>query len=112
MLFETLATFYSVVHNENELTIRNNQVGYALQLSKSTLVIAQACWELPTPWAIKCSSLNCTEILKNFITRSPGNKIWGQIFKNMRNKVCSVASTNLNTYFEEILKNKLNRCYS
>ena len=26
----------------------------------------------------------------------PGNNIWRQIFKNMRNKVCSVASVNSN----------------
>ena len=30
------------------------------------------------------------------LCRSPRNKIWHQIFKNMRNKVCSVASTNNN----------------
>ena len=30
MLFETLATFYCIVHNESKLTYGNNQVGYAL----------------------------------------------------------------------------------
>ena len=30
MLYETLATFYFMVHTESELTFQNNQVGYAL----------------------------------------------------------------------------------
>ena len=63
MLFESLAMFYGIVHTESKLTYRNNQVGYALLLNKNTLAIAQACWELQTAWAIKCSKLSCTEIL-------------------------------------------------
>ena len=58
------------------------------------LVIAQACWELQTTWAINGSTLSCREILKSNICRSPGNNIWDQILKNLCNKQWSIASTN------------------
>ena len=55
------------MHTESKPTYRNNQIRYGRLLSKSTLVIAQACCELQTTWTIKGSTLDCTEILKNSI---------------------------------------------
>ena len=40
------------------------------------------------------STLNCRETQKTSIMQAPGNKRWRKIFKNMRNKVCSVSSMN------------------
>ena len=67
MLFEALGNSYFIVHTESKLTYRNNDVGYTRCLSKSTLVIAQACCELQTAWAINVSTLSCTEIVKSSI---------------------------------------------
>ena len=36
-----------------------------MTLSKIILAIAKPCGELQTAWVIKCSALNCTEILKS-----------------------------------------------
>ena len=66
MLFETLATFYCIVHAESKLAYRNKQVGYALQLSESKCTFTGNCsnlWELQTARAIEGATLSCTEIL-------------------------------------------------
>ena len=66
------------------------------------LVIAQACWELQTTWAINGSTLSCREFLKSNICRSPGNNIWDQIFKKICNKQWSIVSTNNNVKLQLI----------
>ena len=41
---------------------------------------------------------SCAEILKSsIIFRSPGSKIWHQMFKNIGSKVCSVARKNISS---------------
>ena len=61
-------TRYTTTTTESKLTYQNNEVGYALfNYSKCTLVIARACWELQNAWAIKGSTLSCTEMLKSSI---------------------------------------------
>ena len=74
-----------------------------VQLSESTLVVViQTCWELQTAWAIKDPTLSGTEILKSILMQVSWNKIWHQIFKNLYNKVCLVASTNNNLKVNQV----------
>ena len=62
---------------------------------KSTLVIAQTCWELETACRIKGFH---TQLYRNFKEHHHAGllerKFGAKYLKNMRNKVCSIASMN------------------
>ena len=94
MVIESLKSFTKYLHSIAKHPSRK-VLNFRHLLGCDTIAIAQACWELQTAWAIKCSTLSCTEILKNSIMQVSREQNLEP--KNMRNNVGSI-NNNLNLY--------------